>query len=102
LVIGQEADPEDGWWEAVVTAKNGDMVTLHWRQWPRQKAIVRHRFNLARLCPAATADTSGHGTAQPAPAKAETVAATSEPIGDADRYPSTWEAIRPEQLVVWP
>src|SRR5262249_8390550 len=31
LVIAQSADPEDGWWEALVVAKNGDMLSLRWR-----------------------------------------------------------------------
>ncbi|HEV3022927.1 MAG TPA: hypothetical protein VGX76_10680 [Pirellulales bacterium] len=102
LIVAQDTDPEDGWWEAIVTDKNGDMVTVRWRQFPRQRPIVRHRLNLARLCPAATADTSAHGTAQPVSAagKADRPAAATEPVGDADRYPATWEAIRPEQVVV--
>jgi hypothetical protein len=103
LVVAQEADPEDGWWETVVTAKNGDMLTLRWRQWPRQKPIVRHRLNLARLCPTKGADTAAHCTAQPSSAArrdTEQALPMSETGDDSERYPATWDDIRADQIVV--
>jgi hypothetical protein len=103
LVIAQEADPEDGWWETVVTAKNGDMLTLRWRNWPRQKAIVRHRLNLARLCPATGADTAAHCTAQPSSAArrdTEQAPPASQTGDGGERYPATWDDIRADQIVV--
>jgi hypothetical protein len=103
LVVAQEADPEDGWWEAIVAQKNGDMLSLRWRQTPRQKAIVRHRLNLARLCPAMGADTAAHSTAQASVAAqrhAEQSLPTVETADVADRYPATWDEIRADQVVV--
>jgi hypothetical protein len=38
---------EDGWWEAVVTAINGDNLTLRWRDYSSQPAIVRPRSQIA-------------------------------------------------------
>src|SRR5450759_5729309 len=31
LVVAQDTDPKDGWWEATVVKKNGDMYMLKWR-----------------------------------------------------------------------
>jgi hypothetical protein len=32
---------EDGWWEAIVTEINGEMLTLRWRDYPRQPMAAR-------------------------------------------------------------
>jgi hypothetical protein len=50
LVIAQES-PADGWFEAIVIAKEDDLFTLRWRDYPRQKNVVRHRLTLALLSP---------------------------------------------------
>lgn len=40
LVIAQES-VADGWFEAVVTGRNGDTLKLRWRDYPSQPEIVR-------------------------------------------------------------
>ncbi len=50
LVIAQEAK-WDGWWEAIVLARDGDMLTLKWRDWPGYPNIVRHAGTVALLKP---------------------------------------------------
>ena len=50
LVVAQEG-PEDGWYEAIVVEANGDMLTLRWRDYPRERRIVRHRLRLGLLYP---------------------------------------------------
>jgi len=52
LVIAYE-NSEDGWWEAIVTEKNKDMLTLRWRDYPKQPTVTRHRSSVALLKPAA-------------------------------------------------
>ena len=42
---------EDGWYAAIVLEANGDMLTLRWRDYPRERKIVRHRLQLALLYP---------------------------------------------------
>ena len=42
LVIAQET-LEYGWWEAIVIARNGDMLTLRFRDYPKLPKFVRHR-----------------------------------------------------------
>ena len=43
---------DDGWWEAVVTAINGDNLTLRWRDYASQPAVVRSRSQIAFMASA--------------------------------------------------
>jgi hypothetical protein len=50
LVIAQE-DADSGWWEAIVIAREGDMVTMRWRDYPGHPKFVQHRTAVALLKP---------------------------------------------------
>ena len=50
LVVAQQG-PEDGWYEAIVAEATGDMLKLRWRDYPRERPIVRHRLRLGLLYP---------------------------------------------------
>jgi hypothetical protein len=50
LVIAQEGK-WDGWWEAIVLARDGDMLTLKWPDYPWQANVVRHLGAVALLKP---------------------------------------------------
>jgi hypothetical protein len=50
LVIAHEG-AVDGWWEAIVLARDGDMLTLKWRDYPQQANVVRHAGSVALLKP---------------------------------------------------
>ena len=50
LVIAFE-NKDDGWWEAIVIETNNDMLTLRWRDYPKQPTLVRHRAAVALLNP---------------------------------------------------
>ena len=50
LVIAQEGK-WDGWWEAIVLARDGDMLTLKWPDYPWQANVVRHAGSVALLKP---------------------------------------------------
>jgi hypothetical protein len=52
LVIARD-ELAAGWWEAIVVAKDGDMLTLKWRDYPKQAPAVLHRAALALLKPTA-------------------------------------------------
>jgi hypothetical protein len=49
LVIAQEG-VKDGWWEAIVLARDGEMLTLKWRDY-QQPNVVRHASAVALLKP---------------------------------------------------
>ena len=50
LVIAHESAIE-GWWEAIFLARDGDMLTLKWRDYPWQANGVRHVATVALLKP---------------------------------------------------
>ena len=51
LVIARD-ELAEGWWEAIVIAKDGDMLTLRFRDY-KQAPVVLHRATLALLKPTA-------------------------------------------------
>ena len=51
LVIAQEEDAEDGWWEAIIVEIEGNTLTLQWRDYPKQPKVTRHRTAVALLDP---------------------------------------------------
>jgi hypothetical protein len=48
LVIAKQT-LECGWWEAVVIERNGDLVTLRYRDYPNYPNLVRHRTAVALI-----------------------------------------------------
>jgi hypothetical protein len=50
LVIAQ-ANAEEGWWEAIVIAREGDTLTMRWRDYPGYPKLVQHRTAVAPLKP---------------------------------------------------
>jgi hypothetical protein len=52
LVIARD-DLAAGWWEAIVVARDGDMLTVRFRDYPKQAPAVLHRAALALLRPTA-------------------------------------------------
>jgi hypothetical protein len=48
LVIVQETR-ECGWWEAIVIHRDGDLLTLQYRDYPRYPKFVRHRSAVALI-----------------------------------------------------
>jgi hypothetical protein len=50
LVIAQES-LDYGWWEAIVLARNDDMLTLRFRDYPRLPKFFRHRTAVALMSP---------------------------------------------------
>jgi hypothetical protein len=90
LVVAQES-LEDGWYEATVIEVNGDMLTLRWRDYPRERKFVRHRLRVGLRYP-------GPQTGkQPKPqsAKQQSAAAKVE-----SALPADWQDIDLNKLVL--
>ncbi len=51
LVLVPEEGVRAGWWEAIVLARDGDMLTLKWRDWPGYPNVTRHAGSVALLKP---------------------------------------------------
>jgi hypothetical protein len=50
LVIAQESQ-ENGWWEAICIKRDGDMLTLRFRDYPKLPKFARHKTAVALICP---------------------------------------------------
>lgn len=99
LVVAQES-LEDGWYEAIVVEAAGDMLTLRWRDYPRERRVVRHRLRLGLLYPKSrvTAET-GKSAKTSAPAKHDKpVAAKSDASGQS--LAKNWDEIDIGHLVL--
>jgi hypothetical protein len=92
LVVAQQS-PDDGWYEAIVIEAAGDMLKVRWRDYPRERPIVRHRLRLGLLYPGPTSDTA---KANKAAAKNQNPTATAgtQPL------PRDWQQIEVGQLVL--
>ena len=49
----------EGWWEAIVLERNGEMLTLRWRDYPREPKFKQH-FEMVALQFAMTPTTAEH------------------------------------------
>jgi hypothetical protein len=97
-VIAQET-LEDGWYDAIVLEQNGDMFTLRWHEFPRERRFARHRRSLGLLfpnipgLPAKTGPTAGQ---QPARSASDKPAAPKSKKG----FPMSWHDIDVDHLVL--
>jgi hypothetical protein len=94
LVVAQQS-LEDGWYEAIVLEANGDMLTTRWRDYPRERKIVRHRLRLGLLYPGPKqAAESGRSL------KASGQATRDETIANSHALPKNWGEIDLNHLVL--
>lgn len=99
VVVAQES-PTEGWYEAIVTAADGDMLTLQWRDYPRERRVVRHRNRLALLYananPTAETGAPSKSTATKHPGQA----ATAKTMSGVQTQPTDWREIDVGRLVL--
>ena len=50
MVLVHES-PEDGWWEAVILQRDDEVLTLRFRDYPKQPTFVRHISTIALVNP---------------------------------------------------
>jgi hypothetical protein len=87
LVLAQDTDPADGWWQAIVLEAAGDLFKMRWPRSERGRPFQKHRLTLGLICPGANGQTISSDSK-----KASTDA---EP-----RFPKDWGAIGLEQIVL--
>jgi hypothetical protein len=99
LVVANQSR-EDGWYEAIVVEANGDMFTLRWRDYPRERRIVRHRLRLGLLFPRPrpTAETGKSAKASGQSKHDKPVAANATTNGHL--LPKDWDEIDIDHLVL--
>jgi hypothetical protein len=93
-------EPGEGWYETIVVETNGDMLTLRWRDYPRERRITRHRLSVGLLYPHGLPATDPNSrSTKPQPAKPKSLAkpASAEPV---PAFPKTWDDIDINYLVL--
>jgi hypothetical protein len=98
LVVANDSR-EEGWYEAIVVEANGDMLTLRWRDYPRERRIVRHRLRLGLLYPEQQRAENGKSAKAPSRAKHDKPVAT-EPAANGQSLPKNWAEIDINHLVL--
>lgn len=101
LVVAQETDPGDGWYEAIVVEQNGDIFTLRWRDW-QDRRFTRHRRTVALKCPNPQTVSAPTRSARPdASAKAGSGKTASSKARPAPQgLPTSWNEIDVGHLVL--
>jgi hypothetical protein len=99
LVVAHQS-PDDGWYEAIVTEATGDMLTLRWRDYPKERTFVRHRLRLGLLCPKVKSTAETKKPAKPTAAAKHDKPITANPAPDGQALPKDWDDINPGHLVL--
>jgi hypothetical protein len=93
-------EPGEGWYETIVVETSGDMLTLRWRDYPRDRKFTRHRLSVGLLYPhglPATDPNPRSPKSQTAKPKSLATPASAEP---ATAFPKTWDDIDINCLVL--
>jgi hypothetical protein len=95
LVVAYQGQ-EDGWYESIVVQVDGDMLTLRWRDYPRERRFTRHRNRVGLLYP------NGQQTLRPAGQAKSTTKHQGKAAADesARALPTNWHQIDIGHLVL--
>jgi hypothetical protein len=99
LVVANQSQ-EDGWYEAIVVEANGDMFTLRWRDYPRERRIVRHRLRLGLLYPRPRPTAENGKSATAARHAKHDKPAAAYLAGSGQALPKDWDEIDINHLVL--
>jgi hypothetical protein len=99
LVVAQE-NLEDGWYEAIVVHVDGDMLTLRWRDHPRERRFARHRLRLALLHPGRKPSVETGKSAKAAGRAKHDKPVTANPAANDLALPNDWDEIDLNHLVL--
>jgi hypothetical protein len=99
LVVAQES-PEDGWYVAIVIESNGDMFTLRWRDYPRERRFARHRHRIGLMYPSAKPGVEAEKSATTATAPKQSKSASGQNAPAAKTLPKHWSEISVGHLVL--
>jgi hypothetical protein len=91
---------DEGWYEAIVVEVNGNMLTIRWSDYPRERVTAVNRNRLALLCPDPKPATENGKSGKPATAeKSGKPPAAAHPTSP-QPLPTDWHAIDVGQLVL--
>ena len=99
LVLASQSR-EDGWYEAIVVEANGDMFTLRWRDYPRERRIVRHRLQLRLLFPGPRPTAENGKSAKASGHAKHDKPVAANPGTNSQSLPKDWDEIDINHLVL--
>jgi hypothetical protein len=99
VVVANDSQ-EDGWYEAIVFEVNGDMFRARWRDYPRERAILRHRHQLALLYPGPRPSAENGKTAKGSGQTRHHKSAEPKPTTNDRSFPKDWDQIDINHLVL--
>ena len=99
LVVTHEG-PEEGWYEAIVVEAASDMLTLRWRDYPRERRVVRHRLRLGLLYPKAKPTGETGKSAKPSGQAKHDKPVAAKLAANAQSLPKDWDDIDIGHLVL--
>ena len=76
------------------------MLTLRWRDYPRERHIQRHRLRLGLLFPGAKSTSETAKSAKPSGAAKHDKAGSTKPAADGHGLPKDWDEIDAGHLVL--
>jgi hypothetical protein len=86
-------EPGEGWYDAVVVETSGDMLTMRWRDYPRERRFSRHRLSVGLLYPHGLPATNPNSHS-PGSKPAKPTHSASQPSANAGTvFPKTWDDI---------
>jgi hypothetical protein len=86
-VLAQDSDPKDGWWQAEVVDRNGEIFKLRWPRSERGRPFQKHRLTLGLICPNEGVKNDG-------------IESNKSPDSPRPRFPQDWAAIKVDQVVL--
>ena len=100
IVIIQDDDPKDGWWEAIVVGTTADMLSLRWRAAQHsRRTMLKHRLSVGLMFPDHPSPTENQ--ARPARTNGHKKAIDSTPVQqDKSPYSQSWDELGPDKLVL--
>jgi hypothetical protein len=100
LVVANDSR-EDGWYEAIVVEVNGDVFRARWRDYPRERQILRHRHQLALVNPGPRPTTENGKTTKGGSGQTKHYKPAEPKPGTTDRsFPKDWDQIDINHLVL--
>ncbi len=93
-------DRWEGWYEAIMVHVDGDMLTLRWRDYPRERKIVRHRLRLGLRYPGPHPTADAGKSAKAATQGKHEKPITVNPAADGHCLPKDWDEIDINHLVL--
>jgi hypothetical protein len=93
-------EPGEGWYETIVVETSGDMLTLRWRDYPRERRITRHRLSVGLLYPHGLPATDPNSRSPKLQSGKPKSLAKSTSAELAAAFPKTWDDIDINCLVL--